>query len=180
MDNKIHNNLPIGEELVDKWHSLPLDYQPDDLEDIPLKYRAENCKDKDLRLRKEALFYLMEMIDDAGKDNIYIKCVSAFRTASYQEMIYKRALEKEGENQMSSAKPGHSEHQLGTVVDVSSSEIEFGLKESFCETKEYTWILNNAFLYGYYISYTKENHLQKGYIWEPWHLRYMGKKYKRD
>ena len=168
-------NLPIGEELVDKWYSLPLDYEPNDLEEIPQKYRADCCKNKDLRLRNEALYALIMMLDEAEKDDVHIKCVSAYRSSSYQEIIYKKAIEKEGMGQMSSAKPGHSEHQLGTVVDVSSKDIEFGLKESFCETKEYQWILLNSNLYGFFISYTKENHLQKGYIWEPWHLRYMGK-----
>ncbi len=174
MSEQVRQDIPIGQEKVDQWHSLDYHYQPSDLEDVPLKYRGEDCENRDMKLRKEALKAFISMIESAEGDGVIIRCISAFRPASYQDILYKRAVEKEGLNQQSTAKPGHSEHQLGTVVDVSSPEIDFGLKDSFADTDSYRWILANAYRYGFYISYTKENHHEKGYIWEPWHLRYWG------
>ncbi len=174
MKEQIRQDIPIGQEKVDKWHSLDYHYQPSDLEDVPLKYRGEDCKNRDMKLRQEALKAFVSMIESAEADGVIIRCISAFRPASYQDTLYKKAVEKEGEGQKSTAKPGHSEHQLGTVVDVSSPEIDFGLKDSFADTESYRWILANAYHYSFYVSYTKENHHEKGYIWEPWHLRYWG------
>ncbi len=168
-------NLAIGYEKVDKWHFLTYDYQPTDLRVIPIQYRADGYQDREMLLRQEALTALIKMLDSAEDQNIIIKCISAFRSADYQEKLYQRALEKEGSDQQSSAKPGHSEHQLGTVVDVSSPEIDYKLFEAFSETKAYQWLDKTAWQFGFYISYTKENHLEKGYIWEPWHWRYWGK-----
>ncbi len=172
MSEQVRQDIPIGQEKVGQWHSLDYSYQPSDLVDVPLKYRGEDCKGRDMKLRKEAFEPFISMVKSAEDDGVIIRCISAFRPASYQDILYKRAVEKEGPNQKSTAKPGHSEHQLGTVVDVSSPEIDFGLKDSFADTHSYRWILANAYCYGFYISYTKENHHEKGYIWEPWHLRY--------
>ncbi len=170
----IIKNLPIGFEKVDKWNGLASDYEPDDLKDIPQKYRAHGCEGKDMRLRSDALESLCLMIKDALKDEIHIHCISAYRSYEYQQGLFDKAIIKHGENQMTTARPGHSEHQLGTTIDITSPEINDGLSESFAETKTYFWIEANANKYCFYFSYTKENHLQKGYIWEPWHLRYWG------
>lgn len=170
-----NGNYMIGKEQVDKWNALPENYEPNDLVDVPLEVRASGCENREMKLRSEALEAFLKMLRGAEEENIKIRCVSAYRSFSYQQTLYDRACEKEGKEQASTAKPGYSEHQLGTVVDVSSPEIEYGLLEDFSLTDAFKWIEKNAHLYGFYISYTKENHKEKGYIWEPWHLRFWGK-----
>ncbi len=75
---------------------------------------------------------------------------------------------------VSSAKPGHSEHQLGLAVDVSNNG---RLEESFGNTEVGMFINDNAHNYGFIISYPKGKTDLTGYIYEPWHLRYVGKNY---
>ncbi len=159
---------------MDKWHSIPFNYEPNDLEDLPIEYRVKGYENRDMRLRREALSAFVKMLNFAYYDNIIIRCVSAYRSISYQEKLYKRATLECGVEQADTAKPGYSEHHLGTAVDLSCDEVDYDLVQSFSETKAYKWIVKKANIYGFYISYTEDNYKLKGYIWEPWHLRYMG------
>lgn len=172
----LNENIKIGEEKVDKYQALPLSYIPNDLELVPKKYRATGYKSRKMKLRKEALKAFIKMCDAAKKDDIELKLLSCFRTAQYQQGPYKRAIRAAGPKQMSSAKPGHSEHQLGTVADVTCSDVQYRLTQDFAGTKTHKWIKENASRFGIYISYDKKNYFRKGYIWEPWHLRYWADK----
>ncbi len=178
--NYENNNIIIGKEIVDNKQALPLDYKPDDLELIPVKYRAQGYQWRKMYLRKEALNAFRRMLDHAYKDGVDIKLISTFRSSSFQEIPYKQTMAVVGPKQKSSAKPGQSEHQLGTTADVSTRAIGYTLSQSFARTKAYFWILKNAYKYKIKISYTKDNYHLKGYIWEPWHLRYWGNYFTKD
>lgn len=171
-----NDNIVIGKEKVDKYQALPLNYQPNDLTLVPKRYRATGYKSRKMKLRKEALKAFIKMCDAAKKEGIELKLLSCFRSAQYQQGPYKRAIKAAGPKQMSSAKPGHSEHQLGTVADVTCSDVNYRLTQDFAGTKTHKWIKDNASQFGIYISYDKKNYFRKGYIWEPWHLRYWGNK----
>ena len=67
-----------------------------------------------------------------------------------------------------SALPGHSEHQTGLAFDIGSVE------RSFVDTSEAKWIEENAHLYGFIVRYPKGKSDITGYIYEPWHVRYLG------
>jgi len=41
----------------------------------------------------------------------------------------------------------------------------------FNKTKAYQWLLNNAYKYGFILSYPENNEY---YIYEPWHWRFVG------
>ena len=76
----------------------------------------------------------------------------------------------------SSARPGHSEHQLGTTLDFRSyggsapwNYADWG------RTKAGTWLRNNAWKYGFVLSYPKGKTAQTCYAYEPWHYRYVGR-----
>ncbi len=170
-----NGNIIIGQEIVDKYRALPLKYQPNDLKNLSNHYKTPGYKSRVMQLRKEAIRAFTEMVDDAKSDGINIRFISCFRSSDYQEIPYKRTMRQLGPKQKSSAKPGHSEHQLGTAADISSDEVQYQLTQKFAKTKAYEWVKRNASKYGIRISYTKENYMEKGYIWEPWHLRYWGK-----
>jgi D-alanyl-D-alanine carboxypeptidase len=72
------------------------------------------------------------------------------------------------------AKPGHSEHQLGTAVDVAGADDETVLKTEFGDTPAGKWLTAHAPAFGFAISYTAANRATTGYIPEPWHYRYVG------
>ena len=71
-----------------------------------------------------------------------------------------------------SAEQGYSEHQLGTAVDFVTSENGYYLTTSFENTKTFKWLQENAYKYGFILSYPKGNTY---YQYEPWHWRFVGK-----
>lgn len=68
-----------------------------------------------------------------------------------------------------SAQPGHSEHQTGLAMDISS------LSQSYGETAEGKWLAEHCWEYGFLLRYPKGGEKITGYIYEPWHVRYLGK-----
>ncbi|MEK7105779.1 MAG: M15 family metallopeptidase, partial [Patescibacteria group bacterium] len=73
------------------------------------------------------------------------------------------------------AKPGHSEHQLGIAVDFTSPSIgNVSATGKFGDTLESKWLEENASKYGFILSYPKGKEEITGYLYEPWHYRYVG------
>ena len=68
-----------------------------------------------------------------------------------------------------SSRPGHSEHQTGFCFDLNS------IDDTFTNTNEGKWVNQNAYLYGFVIRFPKGKEEYTGYIYESWHLRYVGK-----
>ena len=166
-------NLKIGQEQVDRWNPLPFNYKPDDVIKLPQKWNY-HPKEYPKYLRSEAAEMLVEMLTAAEKQNIHIRVVSAFRSAFDQRRLYLRKINQAGLDQILVAKPGHSEHQLGTTVDLCGLDPDYVLKLEFSRTKEGKWLQENAGYYGFKQSYTEENSEEKGYSPEPWHFRYIG------
>ncbi|MEO8376531.1 MAG: M15 family metallopeptidase, partial [Candidatus Sumerlaeota bacterium] len=113
-------------------------------------------------------------VDMAEKDGVILRVVSSYRSGEYQRGLYERACKKDGAAQRYSARPGHSEHQLGVAVDICDIEQKHAFEHSFQETKEGKWLAANAADYGFIRSYTDDNIDETGYISEPWHWRYWG------
>jgi D-alanyl-D-alanine carboxypeptidase len=76
---------------------------------------------------------------------------------------------------MISARAGHSQHQLGTAIDFSSAEINDGLSGIFANTQASKWLNENAWKYGFVISYPEGGEYATGYSYESWHYRYIGR-----
>ncbi len=165
-------NIPVGYEQVDRETPLPLDYKPTDLVAIDKKwdYHTEGVK----HLRKEANTALDKLFRAARADGVYLHIVSAYRSAAQQKYLYLRKLKKAGPGQQLVAKPGHSEHQLGTTIDVSGSDPKTVLKTAFADTREGKWLRENAAQHGFRFTYTEATQEKTGFKPEPWHIRYMG------
>jgi poly-gamma-glutamate synthesis protein (capsule biosynthesis protein) len=145
------------------------DYIPEGLVEIN---SAIPTKDgRMLCLTEETAVQLEAMVTDAKKDGVDIAITSAFRDAATQTILYTNRntdVEKE-----SIAKPGHSEHQLGTTVDLTTPEVSSdSASANFKNTTAYTWLSENATKYGFVMSYPSGRNT--GYIFEPWHWRYLG------
>lgn len=171
--SKTDGNLLIGQEKVDRWYPLPLNYKPDDFITIPQKWNY-HTQEYPKYLRSEAAKMLVDMLNAAEKQNIHIRVISAFRSALDQRRLYLRKINQAGLDQILVAKPGHSEHQLGTTVDLCGLDPDYVLKPEFKQTKEGIWLQQNAALFGFIQSYTEKNAEKTGYSPEPWHFRYMG------
>ena len=166
-------NLPIGKEEVDREHALPHEYMATDLEVLPLKWQSD--EKRDAKLRKEAAEAAVKLFEAAEKEKIVLRIVSGYRSFETQRKLYLAKIEKTKDlNQNVVAKPGHSEHQLGTAMDIAGLDSKTQLEQSFANTPEGHWVKENCKKFGFRLSYTPENEKESGYIAEPWHLRYVG------
>lgn len=173
LDNEYYTNvIDVDEQddilvLVNKYHKLSSDYVPSDLEILSSKYAVGTQK-----LRKEAKDKFMEMCDAAKEDGISIKAGSTYRSYSYQQGLYNRYVNRDGKKEADrySARAGHSEHQTGLAIDILNGKNEF-IDE---DNKEYDWLVNNCYKFGYILRYTKEDEAITGYQFESWHFRYVG------
>jgi len=154
---------------VDKERALPADYEPTDL--VFLTEYPFALSRKDLRLRKPAAEAAREMDAAAKADGVILVFSSAYRSYAYQSEVYERNVRQDGQAAADrvSARPGQSQHQLGTVVDFGAIE------NTFAETKAGRWMTANAARFGFSLSYPKGAEELTGYSWESWHFRYIGK-----
>ena len=160
----------IGAEPVDRYHGIPPEYKPDDLVSVgPLFDKQIPC-----RLRKEAAQALERMIAAARRDGVRLEVVSGYRSWITQQGLYEKRVRESGLGEKTVAKPGHSEHQLGTTADLTDGHEETLLKESFGKTTAGRWLHDHAWAYGFAISFTRHNQSQTGCAPEPWHYRYWG------
>lgn len=153
--------------LVNKYNKLSGSYVPGDLEMVSSKYA-----NGDKYLRSDAREQFERMCMDAEELGLNIFAVSAYRSYSTQKSLYDRYVARSGKKQADtySARPGHSEHQTGLAVDVIAASSSANVDK----TKEYKWYKDNAHHYGFIIRYPSGKSHITGYIYEPWHLRYLG------
>lgn len=160
--------------LVNKEYSLGEDYAPEDLVTVDVPTILENPEVN--QLRKVAADALKEMFDEAEESGIYLYARSGYRSYQTQVQLFQGYADQHGEEAANrySAKPGHSEHQTGLVMDVTSESVNYQLTESFGETEEGKWLKEHAHEFGFIIRYPEGAEDITGYIYEPWHIRYLG------
>jgi D-alanyl-D-alanine carboxypeptidase len=160
---------PFLRLLVDKEHSLPSNYEPEDL--VELKGSFYRTGRTGMLLRSAAEASLMEMAAAARADGLTLTASSAYRSYAYQVQVYERNVKEMGQQSADreSARPGRSQHQLGLVVDFGS------IDDSFAQTREGRWLAANASRFGWSLSYPEGYEEVTGYRWESWHYRYTGK-----
>ncbi len=167
--------------LVNKENSLPIGYRADDLVKPNVDFSFSGEHEKQL-MRKEAAEALEKMFTAANEEGVKIAAVSGFRSYERQVQLYNAEIEASGMEyaQQSVAEPGKSEHQTGLTMDVSSAENNYQLNENFGNTTAGKWLAQNAAAYGFIIRYPKGDEKITGYMYEPWHIRYVGKEYATD
>jgi LAS superfamily LD-carboxypeptidase LdcB len=164
------NLARIGREPVDRTRGIPASYVPPDLVEIAFGYEKERV----YKLRREAAEALARLVEAARADGVSLQVVSAFRSYELQRANYLAKLARSDWSQDTVAKPGHSEHQLGTTVDFTDGDEERMLTTSFGETEAGIWLRRRAPEFGFALSYTEANRKRTGYAPEPWHYRYYG------
>jgi len=160
--------------LVNKQHSLDKTYAPKDLVTVDVPTVLENPEVN--QLRKPAADALKEMFNKAKESGFKLYARSGYRSYQTQSALYKNYSTQHGEKAANrySAKPGQSEHQTGLVMDITSESAELKLTEDFGETEEGKWVSEHAHQFGFILRYPKDKEDITGYIYEPWHLRYLG------
>lgn len=124
----------------------------------------------------EAYKAWQEMKSDASALGLKLWIQSGYRGYYYQRDLYNQYVNRKGKAaaDKSSARPGHSEHQTGLAFDLNT------ITTSFKDTAEGKWVANNCYLYGYIIRYPEGKSDETGYIFEPWHIRYVGKELAKE
>ena len=161
---------------VDRQRALPDGYVPPDLTWIGGRM-----------IRAMAKPDLVAMIEAASRDNIDLAPISVYRAPDEQSLAFEAAVwqamaresldrdQAESKTARFVAPPGHSQHQLGTAVDLSTWEVNYALQPAFADTAASRWLEQNAWQYGFVLSYTRNGEERSGYAFEPWHYRWIGR-----
>lgn len=167
----------LGEEAlgilapVGKGHALSSRYEPPDL-----SRAAEGAP----RARARLLADLDDLSQAARARGLPLRLLSGYRSAAYQATVFERERRnararglgpEEAERAASRlvARPGESEHQLGTALDFNS------LSEAFGQQPTGRFLAEEGWRYGFLISYPAGAEERTGYTYEPWHLRWVGR-----
>lgn len=119
----------------------------------------------------------LERLNAASKSaGLTMKIASGYRSFGSQASVYDAEVRANGQAQADrqSARPGHSEHQTGLAIDLGPASGECLIAECFGELAEGKWLATNAHTYGFIIRYPPGKESVTGYLYEPWHLRYVG------
>lgn len=168
VDLEDYNSIYV---IINKKHPLPEEYEPEDLVEVEIKKIRSSCK-----MREEAAKALEKMFEAAAEDGIDLMLVSGYRSYSYQKGLFETYSARDGEEAASrySARAGQSEHQTGLAADLASVDQACLLENCFRDTEAGKWLENNSYLFGFILRYPQEKEEITGYIYEPWHFRYIG------
>ena len=155
--------------LVNKHNYLKEDYVPENLKNLSSTYALSNMK-----MVEEAANAFESLSKDASKENYKVIAMSTYRSYEYQVDLYNKYVKSDGKEAADtySGRPGNSEHQTGLAVDVYNQTETY---TNFEKTKEYNWMQENAYKYGFILRFPKDKENETGYEFESWHYRYVGK-----
>ena len=142
-------------------------------------------------LRTEVVKAFAEMKQAASAAGISLRIISATRTFKHQKRIWEakwNGIRKVEGTDLShsipdpkerarkileySSMPGTSRHHWGTDIDINSLNPEYF--ESGKGKREYEWLRDNAFEFGFCQTYTrKDDERSYGYEEEKWHWTYQ-------
>ena len=159
--------------LVNKYNPVPGDWL----------LRAEftngsSSLGKPYRIEKETLFWFERLRDRLLEEGVQIEIDSAYRDSMHQRRLfsfYEAELGAEGAAR-AVARPGHSEHELGLAIDLSIVVNGRELKPPDEDRRKVIFMLVHRYLarYGFILRYPEGKESVTGYLYEPWHIRYVG------
>ncbi len=165
---------------IDKQYYISPNYIPPDLVNVATYLPAHTLWGEQ-QLRRETAVALSQMVTEMSAQKLQPILLSTYRDYHMQAASYaKWQAEQPARADIISARPGSSEHQLGTTVDFGSPELarlvgpNIQFHQLFAQTSEGEWLANNAYRYGFTLSYPQDSFQITGYEYEPWHFRYIG------
>jgi D-alanyl-D-alanine carboxypeptidase len=148
----------------------PIDYAPTDLVVPEVPFNNPPL------LREEAAKALEGMLQAAREADADFVIQSSYRSFAVQQRIKQQSIERWGleVSDARSARAGHSEHQSGLAVDLTTKTGLCTLDPCFGQTDAGQWLAENSWRYGFVLRYLDGKTEVTGYIYEPWHFRYVG------
>ena len=158
--------------LVNKEYTISRDYYPTDMVDID----GSLSTNQNLKVKREAYDAYLAMLKDAQAEGLNFCICSAYRGFEVQESLYYNSLASNGKEYTDKmfAYPGRSEHHTGYAIDVTSASMNWGLSQDYADYPDGAWIAEHCDEYGFIIRYPKGKEDITGYMYEPWHIRYVG------
>lgn len=170
---KHHGLADWARSVLDTRYRLTSAYAPTDL-----RSTSSAGLNAGQRVRKFVIADLKAMAMAARKAGARFSVQSAYRSYRTQKSTFAHWVRVQGYARAlkESARAGHSEHQLGTTLDLRSyggsapwNSADWG------KTRAGSWLKANAWRYGFVMSYPRGKTGVTCYIYEPWHYRYVGK-----
>jgi D-alanyl-D-alanine carboxypeptidase len=163
--------------LLDPAHALPASYQPPDL--VPV---GRTGLPGGGRVRSFVIPDLRALADAARAAGAPLSVRSAYRSYAYQAQVFAGwvAMSGRADALRFSARPGHSEHQLGTAVDLAAAGGPAPWNGHFARTHQGRWLARHAWRFGFVVSYPPSGAPTTCYAAEAWHLRYLGRAEARE
>lgn len=161
-----------GLTLVDTHFLLPAGYAPPDL--VPTSEAGIGGGGE---LRAFVIPHLKAMAEAAAAAGHPIAVQSAYRSYQTQVTTFQYWVKVDGYAYAlkTSARPGHSEHQLGTTLDIRAKGGQAPWDfQDWAATPTGAWVAENAWRFGFAMSYPKGYESETCYAYEPWHYRYLG------
>ena len=148
---KVEMTYMDGILIVNKTYPLPQNYNPG------VNPEAKAALDKMFAAAK-------------AEQSLKMWVCSGFRSYTVQKSLYNSYVRRDGAKAADrySARPGYSEHQTGLAFDINYADYRFK------NTAEAKWLAANAYKYGFILRYPEGKESITGYMYEPWHYRYVG------
>ncbi|MBR5730528.1 MAG: M15 family metallopeptidase [Firmicutes bacterium] len=149
--------------IVNKYNKLPEGYSPK-LESLSGYGNGY--------MEPTAAAAFRKMVEAGREAGVSLRSLSPYRSHSLQTWQYQFWVDAHGQEMADreSARPGSSEHETGLAVDINTAVEE----SHFERTKEYAWLVEHCWEYGFILRYLPEKEYITGYVYEPWHYRYVG------
>lgn len=157
--------------VVNKKYVLAASFVPPDLRSVGVPHTNNHP------LRDVAATALEQMVATAASQNVQLRLLSGYRSYATQASLYNSYVKNDGQAAADrySARPGHSEHQLGLALDIGDADTpSCDVKACFGSTTAGQWIAAHAADFGYVIRYAANKEAITGYMAEPWHIRFVG------
>ncbi|MEO6942024.1 MAG: M15 family metallopeptidase [Terrimesophilobacter sp.] len=164
---------PLSQWVInDKLRPLnPINYAPPDLVVTPVKHLSAPL------MRPPAADAMVQMFAAAAAEGAgQLQIQNSYRSYSTQLSLHQTLVNQLGKAaaDAQSARAGYSEHQTGWTADVAAYPSKCNIQECFGTTPQGEWIAANAWRFGFVIRYPQGKQQITGYIYEPWHVRWVG------
>ena len=161
--------------VLDRSYALPADYAPDDLVVASTAGLTESSATK--RVRSVLIHDLAAMRAAWEAAGLTLMIESAYRSYDSQVGTFNSWVSRIGQAGalLRTARPGHSEHQLGTAIDFTSPGWTGRFGDWATESAEGAWMVAHGWEYGFVMSYPAGSEDQTCFTYEPWHYRWIGR-----
>ena len=162
--------------LLDTRFRLPRSYEPPDL----VTTTRVGVGTDEMTIREIVLEDLDALVSAADVAGNPVDITWGYRSFRTQRWVFEYWTEQKGEEALkTAARPGHSEHQLGTALDFKTkgaANVDAGWR--FEPAGQ--WMHDHAWEYGFIESYPLGEEKVTCYSAEPWHFRYFGREVAAD